>query len=349
MRWIVLGAVLVTAAFATASPDPMPPEVSAGSGSGSDDLPALTDDPVLGKSGKIDGRGMHGIVAFTFDDGPNPKTTPAVIDALEKYDIPATFFIVTRHFHGKEADESRAILQREIAAGFLIGSHSASHHNLKHATSIQITSEIDDSFRILAREARRTIGLFRPPYGALSIAGRTHLEKLGVTEVTWSVDPRDWKAKDAVLLRKTVVKEIVEHNGGIVLMHDVKPITAKIIGEVLDDLEAQNCKRLDEKRDPIVPVSIHYFLRDGNVERPIPADVQKRTEAYRLALPVRCANRAARATAAIEEAKQKLLELQEERAKKSSRRIGDFGRPDEKPRRTRHLPPHCVSNPKSCD
>jgi hypothetical protein len=74
-------------------------------------------------------------------------------------------------------------------------------------------------------------------------------------------------------------------------MHDVKPITAKIIADVLDDLEAENCKRLDEKRDPIVPVSLHYFLRDGKTPRAVPDDVQKRTDAYKLALPVRCANR----------------------------------------------------------
>lgn len=320
MRWFVLGVVMAAAALASAAPDPMPPEAPATAGSGSDDLPAITDDPVLGKSGKVDGRGTSGIVAFTFDDGPNPKTTPAVLDALEKYDIPATFFIVTRHFVGKEADESRAILHREIAAGFLIGSHSASHHNLKHATAKQITSEIDNSFRVLAKEANRTIGLFRPPYGALSGAGRTHLEKLGVTEVTWSVDPRDWKAKNAGTLRRKVVKEIFEHNGGIVLMHDVKPITAKILGGVLDDLEAENCKRLDEQREPLVPVSIHYFLRDGKSARAIPTDVQKRTEAYKLALPVRCANRRARAAAEIEEAKQKLRDLQERRAKQRERR-----------------------------
>ena len=178
MRWFVLVGVMAAAALASAAPDPTPPATA---GSGSDDLPALTDDPVLGNSGKIDGRGTSGIVAFTFDDGPNPKTTPAVIDALEKYDIPATFFIVTRHFRGKEADESRAILQRELAAGFLIGSHSVTHHNLKHATGKQIASEIDTSLRVLSREAKRTISLFRPPYGALSGAGRTHLEKLGVS------------------------------------------------------------------------------------------------------------------------------------------------------------------------
>jgi peptidoglycan/xylan/chitin deacetylase (PgdA/CDA1 family) len=285
---LVLLVVVLAAARASASPDPMPAEESA---AGSDDLPALTKDPVVGNSGKIDGRGMHGVVAFTFDDGPDPKTTPAVIDALEKYDVPATFFIVTRRFVGKRAIKSRVVLEREIAGGFMIGSHSAHHANLKHAGGKQITTEIDDSFRILAKEAKRTIGLFRPPYGSLSIAGRDHLEKLGVTEVTWSIDTRDWEDKKPEHLRKAVFAMIMRNKGGIVLMHDVKPITAKVIAGVLDDLEAENCKLLAANKEPIIPVSLHYFLHDGTVPRRIPGDVEKRTETYKLTLPARCADR----------------------------------------------------------
>ena len=109
---------------------------------------------------------------------------------------------------------------------------------------------------------------------------------------------------------------ILEHNGGIVLMHDVKPITAKIIGEVLDDLEAENCKRL-ATRAAIRSCRCRSTTSCATA-RPrarSPTDVQKRTEAYKLALPVRCVNRRARAEAEIFEAQQKLRELQERRTK----------------------------------
>jgi hypothetical protein len=76
-------------------------------------------------------------------------------------------------------------------------------------------------------------------------------------------------------------------------MHDVKPITAKVIALVLDDLEAENCRRLLAKEEPIWPVSIHYFIRDGKQPRAVPDEVAKRTEAYKQALPGRCAKRAA--------------------------------------------------------
>jgi len=261
-------------------------------------LTALTNDPVLGKASRIEGEETHGVVAFTFDDGPNPETTPAVIDALEKYDIPATFFIVTQRL-GKHNIKSRDVLARELAEGFLVGSHSVTHANLKKAAGDTITKEIDQSFRTLSKEAGRPIGMFRPPYGALSGAGRQRLKQLGVTEVIWSVDTLDWKAHDAAKLRKKVITMIEKQNGGVVLMHDVKPITAKIIADVLDDLEAENCARLADKKDPIYPVSLHYFLRDGKTPRAVPAEAQKRTDAYKAALPGRCSKRPAAPTPAV--------------------------------------------------
>src|SRR6185312_6082307 len=101
-----------------------PTGMGSGSGSGVYDrladpktpLKSLCDDPLVGNSPRVNGDEVHGLVAFTFDDGPNPETTPAVIGALEKYDIPATFFIVTQRLNGKHGEMPRDILQRELAA-----------------------------------------------------------------------------------------------------------------------------------------------------------------------------------------------------------------------------------------
>jgi peptidoglycan-N-acetylglucosamine deacetylase len=280
VRWL---AIVVLCAAATASADEPP-------------LSSLTDDPVLGKSPlRVNGDETHGVVAFTFDDGPNPETTPSVIDALEKYNIPATFFIVTQRLGG---EKSRAVLARELADGFTVGSHSVTHKNLKNATGDTIAKEIDASFRTLAKWVNHPIGLFRPPYGALSSAGRHRLTELGVTEVIWSIDTLDWKAHDPDKLRKKVLKMILDQNGGIVLMHDIRPITAKIIADVFDDLEAENCKRLAAKQEPIWPVSLHYFIKnDKKTLRPVPDAVAKRTADYKAKLPDRCAKRTKTAAA----------------------------------------------------
>ena len=256
-----------------------------------DELAELTDDPLLGKADRIAGTEMTGVVAFTFDDGPDADTTPAVIDACEKYNIPATFFIVTRRLHGKQGARPRQLIARMLKGGFLVASHSVSHPNLRMASTKVMSTEIDMSIKTLAKETARPIGLFRAPFGAIDNRGRGWLKKRGLTEVFWSVDTRDWAARNAELLRKKVFKMILAQDGGVVLMHDVKPITAKIVASVFDDLEAENCARLADKKEPIVPVSIHYFLRDKKQPRAIPADVKKRTEAYRAALPGRCAKR----------------------------------------------------------
>jgi peptidoglycan/xylan/chitin deacetylase (PgdA/CDA1 family) len=246
---------------------------------------------VVAKADRIDGDEAKGVVAFTFDDGPNPETTPQVIDALENYDIPATFFIVTQRIVGKHGEKSREILHRELDAGFMVGSHSVSHSNLKNASADKLTKEIDASLKTLAIEANRPIGMFRPPYGSISPSGRVRLKKLGLTEVQWSIDTLDWKAHNPDRLRKKVISMIKQDGGGVVLMHDVKPITAQIIAGVLDDLEAENCARLADGHDPIVPVSLHYFLKDGKTPRELPGAVKQRTAAYKAALPNRCAKR----------------------------------------------------------
>ena len=256
-----------------------------------DDFKDLTNDPLLGKADKISGTEMKGVVAFTFDDGPDANTTPAVIDACEKYDIPATFFIVTRRIVGKHGAKPRELIARMLKGGFLVASHSVTHPNLRSSTTKVMSSEIDNSIKVLSKEAARPIGLFRPPFGAIDNRGRGWLKKRGLTEVQWSVDTLDWQARNAEKLRKKVLKMILAQQGGVVLMHDVKPITAKIVASVFDDLEAENCARLADNKEPIVPVSIHYFLRDKKQPRAIPEDVKKRTDAYRAALPARCAKR----------------------------------------------------------
>jgi peptidoglycan/xylan/chitin deacetylase (PgdA/CDA1 family) len=256
---------------------------------------SLTDDPQLARADKIDGDEVRGLVAFTFDDGPNPDTTPAVIEACRKYDIPATFFIVTKKLTGTGSERSRAILKEQLADGFLIGSHSVNHANLKSGAPDLMRREIDGSLATLAPQLERPIGLFRPPFGSFGPKGRAWLRKLGMTEVLWNIDTLDWKAKDALRLRGDVLRMIKRKNGGVVLMHDAKPITAKIIAEVFDDLEAENCQRLAQKREPIVPVSLHYFLKNGKTHRAIPDPVKARTDAYRTALPGRCAARPPRA------------------------------------------------------
>ena len=251
-----------------------------------------TADSVLGGADRIDGNEAEkNLVAFTFDDGPDKNTTPAVLDALDRYNIPATFFVVTQRIVGNHGDVPRQLLEREFKAGHLIGSHSVTHKHLGKAGGAVLDKEIDGSLRTLVRVTGRHVGLFRPPFGALSKAGKTRVAQRGLTNALWSIDTLDWQAKSPDKLRAKVLRMILAQQGGVVLMHDVKKITADIIAGILDDLEADNCSKLAAGLPPIIPVSLHYFLKVGKQPRAIPVAAAQRTENYRQELPKRCAKR----------------------------------------------------------
>jgi peptidoglycan/xylan/chitin deacetylase (PgdA/CDA1 family) len=294
--WLPVVATVMTAPLAASADPDVPAEPAAKAAKPKAEVIKVepnefTNDPIVGQAKRINGEEVRGLIAFTFDDGPNAETTDAILDALKKYDIPATFFVVTQRLRGKHGEKPRALLAREMEEGHLVASHSVTHAYLGKATGKLLDKEMDASFKALSQEAKRPIGLFRAPFGAMSPAGRVRLKKLGVTEAFWSIDTLDWQAKNADMLRAKAAKMIAAQKGGVILWHDVKEITAKIIGDVFDDLEASNCKALADNKEPIWPVSIHYFLRDGKKAREVPEDVKKRTEAYKAALPGRCAKR----------------------------------------------------------
>jgi len=257
----------------------------------------LATDPVLGHADRVRPTGEPDLVAFTFDDGPSPTTTPEVLAALERYDVPAAFFVVSRRLVGMRSLPTLAVLAREEHEGFVIGSHSWTHAHLDRIGHRRVEHEVDDAVTTLALALGRPVGLYRPPYGRLGVAAARALARRGLTDVLWNVDSRDWHAHDPRRLRRQILQMILARHGGIVLMHDTKPITARVLPGVLDDLEATNCARLAHGDRPIVPVSIHYFLTDGGgphrpgVARPVPPEVAARTTAYLAALPDRCAHR----------------------------------------------------------
>lgn len=266
-----------------------------------DDLRELEE---LGAAAVVEGDEVEDMVAFTFDDGPKFETTPKVLAALERYQVPATFFVVGWRFAGeRESTRKHAALLREIlAAGHVIGNHTYHHANLAAATTEVMRREIDDNTRALVEHLGYRPHTFRPPYGAVDKRTREHLRREGLTEVRWGVDTQDFQPGSMRTLRKRTLEKILENRGGVVLMHDTKEATARHIAGILDDLEAENCRRLDRlasgqgtgDEQPIIPVSIHYFIRERDgTARPVPDQVKERTERYRANLPERCAARAA--------------------------------------------------------
>jgi peptidoglycan/xylan/chitin deacetylase (PgdA/CDA1 family) len=262
------------------APEPAPPSVKW-------DDP----EPVFGGAQRVSGKERDDVIAFTFDDGPNEDTTPLVLDALAKYDVPATFFVVSRAVSGKKGAARRAILLRAVAEGYTIGSHTVNHPNLTGLEKKAKHREIDVSLKQLTAVLQTPVGMFRPPFGALDAEGSAHLRKRKLTDVRWHIDSKDFRHPNPKKLRARVAKQIAAGGRGIFLFHDTKQSTARAIEGILDDLEAMNCARLEAGEAPILPVSVHYFLRDDGVPRPVPEAVEARTQRYRDALPGRCAAR----------------------------------------------------------
>lgn len=239
------------------------------------------EDSHWGGGGTIRGDEHPNYVTFTFDDGPDPDTTPAVLEALQAHNVPAAFFVVGRRFVGASpaSQEGATLLQSMAAMGFLIGNHTTNHHSLAQqpfaSAAKSIVANAKDLARVLGYEPR----LFRPPFGATTAKIRKLLRTRGDTLVRWNIDPQDFHRDKRKDLREEVVRTILARNGGVVLLHDTKVATARALKGILEDLEQANCQRLAEGQSPILPVSLHYFMRnpDGSA-RPIPPEVLKTTQ-----------------------------------------------------------------------
>jgi peptidoglycan/xylan/chitin deacetylase (PgdA/CDA1 family)/glycosyltransferase involved in cell wall biosynthesis len=154
------------------------------------------------------------VLALTFDDGPNPATTPQILAILDEKEVRATFFVV-----GENARRSPDILQEIYHHGHEIDVHSRTHSpRLLFSGSGRIREELSTTASLITEYTGLTPHYFRPPWGRrspwmLSEAGKLHLET-----VTWTVDTRDWLYHSG----KKVVRRFERHlsPGAIVLMHD---------------------------------------------------------------------------------------------------------------------------------
>jgi peptidoglycan-N-acetylglucosamine deacetylase len=155
-------------------------------------------------------------VALTFDDGPWPQDTGAIVAILRRYHVPATFFEV-----GYLAERYPGIVRKVARAGFPIGNHSYDHPvdpALAALPEPKITQELAKTNDALAAlDVHPT--LFRPPGGSYDDFVMQEARRLGMRVVMWSVDPQDWRSG---ITAKQVTRSVLKHveAGSIVLLHD---------------------------------------------------------------------------------------------------------------------------------
>lgn len=154
-------------------------------------------------------------VALTFDDGPTPYTTPAMLTYLEKTHTPATFFV-----EGKFISLWPELLQREWKDGFAIGVHTWNHPDLKLTPPSQYPHQFGDTLaamhRILGADA--CIWLFRPPYGSINPTVFAAVQSFHLTAVNWDSSGADWTLPGPENIAALALR--LSHPGSIILLHD---------------------------------------------------------------------------------------------------------------------------------
>jgi peptidoglycan/xylan/chitin deacetylase (PgdA/CDA1 family) len=151
--------------------------------------------------------------ALTFDDGPDPAGTPAVLDALDAVGVKATFFLV-----GEQLMRNHAIARDAAARGHELALHGFEH--VEH-DSLRPQAARDDIARGLGSfEAAtgRKPRFFRPPYGRFSEASYDACRHLGLEPVYWSSWGMDWEAIGADRIADLVSRDL--RDGAVVLLHD---------------------------------------------------------------------------------------------------------------------------------
>ncbi|MEC0266790.1 polysaccharide deacetylase family protein [Paenibacillus anseongense] len=151
-------------------------------------------------------------VALTFDDGPDEKYTPLILDILKKEQVKATFFVV-----GEHAKEHPKMMKRLVDEGHAIGNHSWDHVNLSEATADKIQSEIGSTDDMIKQITGVVPTLFRAPYGAVSPQVLNVSMQSGHQVIGWSVDTLDWDGKSVSQILSNVRKEVGP--GAIILQH----------------------------------------------------------------------------------------------------------------------------------
>lgn len=170
------------------------------------------------------------VVALTFDDGPNPRFTPQILDILYEQQVRATFFLVGQQMEGQDW------LVRKIAAsGHEIGNHTDSHPDLTTLEEPQILEEIQKTQETLGEILPDyTMKFLRPPYGRQN---ETVCQSSPLPLILWEVDSGDWEEPQAEAIYAAVMENI--QDGDIVVFHDDNPETVKALEQILPALKAR--------------------------------------------------------------------------------------------------------------
>ncbi|MDL2076069.1 polysaccharide deacetylase family protein [Streptomyces sp. GXMU-J15] len=160
---------------------------------------------------RVNGRGRT--MVLTFDDGPDSRYTPAVLDTLAEYNVHAMFFVC-----GEMAELRPDLLERMVDEGHVVGNHTWSHPLLTQLGRRQIRSQMERTSDVVEEACGVRPEWFRAPYGAWNRAAFQIGAELGMEPMAWTVDTLDWQTPGARTIADRVEKGAAP--GVVVLSHD---------------------------------------------------------------------------------------------------------------------------------
>ncbi len=169
------------------------------------------------------------MVALTFDDGPHPEHTMAILDILAEYDSVATFFEL-----GSLVESYPEIVRHQVALGNELGNHSYSHKNFNNMTDMEIAQDYQMTSQAFLDAVGFTPTFFRPPYGYCNDFVQKNMP---IPCVTWSVDTLDWESRDTDAILE-VLAETENFDGTVILMHDIYESTVDAVEILVPQLIA---------------------------------------------------------------------------------------------------------------
>jgi peptidoglycan/xylan/chitin deacetylase (PgdA/CDA1 family) len=198
----------------------------------------------------------NGEVVLTFDDGPWPTNTPAVLKALAEHCTKATFFPI-----GKHATYYPEILKQVAEAGHSVGSHTWSHQDLsKKGMTIETAKEEIEKG---ASAVSMAIGSPASPFFRFPALRHppelvTYLGERNIASFSTDLDSFDFKARKPEQVIKAVMAKLEKHGKGIVLMHDFQHATAEALPDLLNQLKAKGYKVVHMKAKDTIKTIAKY-------------------------------------------------------------------------------------------
>lgn len=159
---------------------------------------------------KIDGNYE---IALTFDDGPDRRYTPELLDVLRENEVRASFFVVANN-----AVANKDIITRMVQEGHTVGLHTLKHKNAWLSFPWETTKDFSESI-VLFKKLGIKIKYFRPPWGKFNILTQFLANKFNLKTILWTISAKDWsKSSTDEDIKENILKQL--HHGGIIVLHD---------------------------------------------------------------------------------------------------------------------------------